>query len=98
MVDAPRIGDYAQVGRPEEVLLLCSFLAMYLCAIELETNVGKFPVLNHAALNLGVQPLRTYLNLACEYEVHTLPNKKVSAAKDRGESYIRVRPPLVRHL
>ena len=27
-----------------------------------------------------------------------LPNTKVSAAKDHGKNYMKVRPPLVRHL
>ena len=38
------------------------------------------------------------MKLICEYELHSLPNKKVSGAKDRGKNYIKVRPPLVRHL
>ena len=42
--------------------------------------------------------LRSYLKLSCEYELHSLPNKKVSGAKDHGKNYIKVRPPLVRHL
>ena len=41
---------------------------------------------------------RSYLKLICEYELHSLPNKKVSGAKDHDKSYIKVRPPLVRHL
>ena len=32
------------------------------------------------------------------YELHILSNANVSAAKDHGESYMKVRPPLVRHL
>ena len=47
---------------------------------------------------LGVDALRSYLKLICEHELHILPNKKVSAAKYRGKNYIKVRPPLVRHL
>ena len=38
------------------------------------------------------------MKLICEYELHSLPNKKVSGAKDHGKNYIKVRPPLVRHL
>ena len=38
------------------------------------------------------------MKLICEYELHSLPNKKVSGAMDHGKNYIRVRPPLVRHL
>ena len=33
-----------------------------------------------------------------EYELHSLPNKNVSGAKDHGKDYIKVRPLLVRHL
>ena len=34
----------------------------------------------------------------CEYELNSLPNKKVSGAKDHGKNYIKVRVPLVHHL
>ena len=50
------------------------------------------------ALMLGVHALRSCLKLLCEYELHSLPNKKVSGAKDHGKNYIKVRPPLVHHL
>ena len=50
------------------------------------------------ALIFGVHALRSYLKLICEYEFHRLPNEKVSGAKDHGKNYIKVRPPLVRHL
>ena len=60
------------------------------------TRVNKFATLNHTALILGVHALRSYLKLVCEYELHSLPNKKVSGTKDHGKNYIR--PPLVRHL
>ena len=52
----------------------------------------------NTALILDVQGLRSYLKLICEYEFHSLPNTKVSAAKDHGKNYMRGRPPLVRHL
>ena len=42
--------------------------------------------------------LRSYLKLICEYELHSLPNRKVSGAKDHGKNYIKVRLSLVRHL
>ena len=42
--------------------------------------------------------LRNYLKPISEYEVHSFPNKKVSGAKDHGKNYIKVRPPLVRHI
>ena len=50
---------------------------------------------NHTA---GVHALRSYLKLICEYELHSLPNGKVSGAKDHGENNIKVRPPMIRHL
>ena len=34
----------------------------------------------------------------CEYELHSLPNKKVGGAKDHGENYINVSSSMVRHL
>ena len=50
------------------------------------------------ALKLGIQTLRSYFKIICEYEFHILPNRKDGAAKDHGKNYIKVRPPLVRHL
>ena len=64
----------------------------------IKTIVNKFAISNHTALIPGVHALRRYLKLICEYELHSLPYKKVSGAKDHGKSYIKVRPPLVRHL
>ena len=61
-------------------------------------NVNKFAISNHMALKLDVQALRNYLSLICEHEIYILPNKKVSTAKDHGNSYIKDRPPLVRRL
>ena len=64
----------------------------------IKTIVNKFAISNHTALILVVHALRSYLKLICEYELHSLPNKKVSGAKDHGKNYIKVRPLLVRHL
>ena len=64
----------------------------------IKTIVNKFATSNHTALILGVHALRSYLKLICEYKLHSLPNRKVSGAKDHGKNYIKVRPPLVRHL
>ena len=47
---------------------------------------------------LGICALRSYLDLICEHELHSLPNKKVNGAKDHGENFMKVRAPLVRHL
>ena len=66
--------------------------------IWIKTIVNKFAISNHTALISGVHALRSYLKLICEYELHCLPSKKVSDAKDHGKNYINVRPPLVRHL
>ena len=43
------------------------------------------------ALILGVHALKSYLKLICKYELHGLPNKKVSGAMDHGKHYIKVR-------
>ena len=64
----------------------------------MKTVVNKFAISNHTALILGVHALRSYFKLICEYELHSLPNKKVSGAKDHDRNHIKVRPPLVRHL
>ena len=56
---------------------------MSLCALELKQ---LFAISNHTALILGVPALRSYLRLSCEYELHSLPNKKVSGAKDLGKN------------
>ena len=65
---------------------------MSLCAL------GLKQLSNRTDLILSVHALRSYLKLICEYELHSLPNKKVIGAKDHGKNYIEVRPPLVRHL
>ena len=64
----------------------------------IKTIVNKFAISNHTALIVGVHALRSYLKLICEYELHSLPNKKVSGTEDHGKNYIKVRPPLIRHL
>ena len=91
------MNDYAKDGGPGEVWLLCSFYHDSL-RTWIETIVNKFAVSNHMALILGVRAPKSYLKLTCEYELHSLPNKKVSGAKDPGKNYIKVRPPLVRYL
>ena len=62
------------------------------------TIVNKFAISNRKALILCVHALRNYFKLISEYELHSLPNKNVSGAKDHGKNYIKVKPPLVRHL
>ena len=53
---------------------------------------------DHTALKLGIQGLRMYLKRTYEYELHVLSNTTITAAKDHGENYMKVRPPLVHHL
>ena len=89
--------DYAKNGGPWEVWLLYSFYHESL-RTWIKTINNTFAILNHTALILGVRTLSSYLKLICKYELHSLPNKKVSGAKDRGKNYIKVRPPLVSYL
>ena len=78
-------------------LTLCSFYHESLRTL-IKTIVNKFVISNYTALILGVHALRSYLKLIREYELHSLPNKNVSGAKDHGKNYINVRPALDRHL
>ena len=75
-----RIDDYAKDGGPGEVWLWCSF---YLESLRtwIKTIINKFAISNHAALILGVHAVRSYLKLICEYELHSLPNKKLVAQR-----------------
>ena len=50
------------------------------------------------ALKLGIQALRSCLRLPRKYDLHILSNTKVNVAKDHGENFMKVRPPLARHL
>ena len=67
------IDDHAKNGGPGEV---CSFYQESLHTW-IKTIVNKFAISNHTALILGVHALRSYLKLVCEYELHSLPNKKL---------------------
>ena len=89
--------DYAESGGPGEVWLLCSFHHESL-RTWIKTIVDNVASSNHTALISGVHALRSYLKLICEYELHSMPNQKVSGANDHGKNYIKVRPPLVHHL
>ena len=60
----------------------------------IKTIVNKFAISNHTALILGVHALRKYLKLICEYELNSLPNKKVSGTMDHGKNYIKFRSSL----
>ena len=65
----------------------CIVFTMSLCALELKQTFRKFAISNHTAFTLGFQTLRSYLELTYEYELHLLPNTKVSAIKDHGENF-----------
>ena len=91
------IDDYAIDGGPGEVWLLCRFYHGPL-RTWIEANVNKFAISNHATLKLNVEALRSYSSLICEYELYILPDKKVSTAKNHGETYLKDRPHLVCHL
>ena len=86
------IDDYAKDGGPGELWLLCSFYHGSL-RTWIKTIVNRFAISNHTAMILAVHALRSYLKLICKYEVHGLPNKKDSDAKDHGKNYIKIRPP-----
>ena len=68
----------ADQGRPD----FCVVFTMNLCALELKQMLISF--------KLDKQALRSYLKLTCEYELHILPNTKVSAAKGHGKNYMEV--------
>ena len=76
----------------------CVVFTMSLCAIKSQQNVNKLTISNHVALKLAIEALKSYLKLTCQYQFHILLNEKVSAAKDHGKNYMKVRLPLVQHL
>ena len=65
---------------------------MNLCAFGLKTVVNKVAISNDTALTLSARVLRSYLKLICELisASYSLPNKKVSGAKDHGKNYIKL--------
>ena len=66
---------------------------MSLCALWFLTIVNKFAISNHTALISGVRALRSYSKLNCEYDLHSLPNKKLVAQRIMVKNYIKFRPP-----
>ena len=72
--------DYAKDGGPGEVWRLCSFYHEPL-RTWIKTNSYMSAISSHTALKLSEQALKSYLKITCEFQLHTLPNKKVSAAK-----------------
>ena len=72
--------DYAKYGGPGEVRLLCSFYHESL-RTWIKTTVNKFAISNHTSLISSVRALRSYFKLICEYELHSLPNKKLVAQR-----------------
>ena len=83
--------------RDQERSDFCVVFTVSLCALG-PKNVHMFSFSNHASLKLGIHVLRGYLRLTCEYELHILPNTKVSAAREHGKNYIKLRPSLICHL
>ena len=53
------------------------WFTMSLWALELKTNVNKFVISSHTALRLAKQVLKSYTQVICEYQLRTLPNKKL---------------------
>ena len=68
---------------------------MSLCANSIKTHVNKYAISTDTALKLGIQALRSYLKMTCEYELYTLSNERVGATKGYGKNHMKVRPPLV---
>ena len=91
------IDNFTKDGGSEEFCLLCNFYHEPLYT-EIQIKVTKFAISSHFNLILCMQAPKNYLRLTCEYELHTLPSTKVSTTKDHGENYMKVRPPLIRHL
>ena len=90
------VDNYAKDGGSGEVWLLCNVNHEPLHTW-IKTNVNKFAILSHTALKLGMQNLRSYMRLTCEYELDILTNTEVSLTKDHVENYMKIRPLLARH-
>ena len=79
----------ADQGRPDfYVVFYHEYLRTWI-----KTIINKFAISNHTALKLVVHALRSYLKLIYECELHRLPNKKVSGAKDHDRDYLAPGPP-----
>ena len=89
--------DTAKDGGLEEVRLLGTFYHDPLHA-QITTNVNNLANLNNTGLHLNTAPSGVYLKLNYKYELCSLLNTEVSAAKDHGKKYRNVNPPLVHHL
>ena len=76
-----------------EVSLLCSFYHEPLLT-RIKIYLNKFAIWDHITLKLATEFVRSYLKLACEYELHTSSNTKVSAAKVYGQIYMKVTSPI----
>ena len=66
---------------------------MSLCTLKRKRTLVKFAIRSHMDLKLGIQALRSYLKLTCEYGRHILSNTNVSPVKDNGKNYMKVRAP-----
>ena len=80
-----QIDNYAKNGGPGEIWLLFSFYHESL-RTWIKKIVNKFAISNHTALLLRLRALRIYLKLICEYELYSLPNKKLVAQRDHGKN------------
>ena len=76
---------------------MCSFYHKFL-RTGIKTNVDNFATRNHIVFKLSIRALKKYLKLGYAHELQNLLNTKVSAAKDHGKNYMKVRLPLAHYL
>ena len=69
----------ADWGRSE----FCVVFTTSLSALELKQTLISL-LFKPAALKLGKQTLKSYLNITCEFQLRSPPNEKVSVVKDCG--------------
>ena len=86
------IDNYAKMADHQRRSDFYVVFTMNLCAW-IKTIVNKFAISNHTSLILCVRALGSYLKLICKYELHSLPNKKGSGAKDHGKTTSRSNRP-----
>ena len=91
------IDDNAKDGGPEVIWQLCSFYqdplqSLLLCLVSYKPNI-------HRTASNGFTSLypQCETNLMSNYRVIELP-LQLKSAKAHGKNYIKVKPPLVRHL
>ena len=57
-------------------------------------HADNFAVLNQSGLKSHAESHKSHKDLHCEYELRSVPNTKVGAAKEHDKYYREVRPPL----